>query len=135
MAAFIGCGDDGGTPAIDVSAPPIDSGGGAATVEATANPETVAAGAVTVVTVTVTNFTLVDPAAMPPNMAGEGHYHIYLDNETGGNYLNVGFDGTEDVTIPVGTTAGAHTLRVALHNNDHTAVTPAVEDVVNITVQ
>jgi hypothetical protein len=103
-------------------------------VTATANPTTVNAGSATTLTIAVDNFTLEAPTGQA-NQEGHGHYHVYLDGDTGGDYLAVGQGTTIDVTIPAGTSAGAPSLRVELHNNDHSAVTPTVDDVVAITVQ
>jgi hypothetical protein len=92
-----------------------------------------AAGEMVTVTVAVQNFKLVAPGG--PNVPGEGHYHVYLDGATGGNYLAAGQTPTKPVTIPVGTTPGAHTLRVNISNNDHSPLTPPVEEILPITVQ
>jgi hypothetical protein len=107
----------------------------AAHVEATANPTTITAGETTSVTIDVTNFTLVDPSTNTNPVAGEGHYHIFLDADTGGDYLVNDFTTPVTVTIPADTAPGAHTLRVALFDNVHAALAPAVEDIVNITVE
>ncbi len=129
-------GDDDNPPAPDAPPGAADAGPDAsagATVSASAAPDTLMADEVTMVTITVTNFTLEAPGGA--NADGHGHYHIYLDNETGANYLVADFVSPVAVTIPAGTAAGAHTLRVALHNNDHSPVAPAVETTVNITIQ
>jgi hypothetical protein len=135
LTAFAGCGDDGGNPPAIDSAPDLpDSAPAGASVSATVNPETVAAGGTIDVNVTVMNFTLEEPTGQA-NADGHGHYHIYLDNAMGGDYEAVGFDGSETITLDPAIAAGAHSFRVALHQNDHTAVTPAVETVVPFTVQ
>jgi len=81
----------------------------------------------------VTNFTLVDPATHPTNVAGEGHYHIYLDAQT--NYLVAGQTPTVSVKIPATTTPGAHKLKISLSDNQHVPLTPAVQQIIDITVQ
>ncbi|MFC4767357.1 hypothetical protein [Effusibacillus consociatus] len=46
-------------------------------------------------------------------VAGEGHIHMYLDNGEK--------QGVTDITnVLTGLTPGIHTLKVSLHNNDHT---------------
>jgi hypothetical protein len=108
----------------------------AAHVTASANPTTVTAGGdPTSVTIGVTNFTFVDPTTHTNPVAGEGHYHIFLDADTGGDYLVNDYRSPVNVSIPVGTAPGAHTLRVALFDNVHAALAPAVEDIINITVE
>ncbi len=60
--------------------------------------------------------------------AGRGHVHVYVDGGTPsmstGNALTIS-----------GLAEGSHTIRVALHNNDHSPVSPAVqtEAVVQVT--
>ncbi|MFO0616303.1 MAG: hypothetical protein U0414_27170 [Polyangiaceae bacterium] len=103
----------------------------APTVSFEVNPTTIKAGANTEATVTVTNFTLVPPQAT--NVDGEGHYHIYLDQQT--SYLVAGQTPTITVKIPAGTAPGPHTLRINLSDNKHKALNPPVEDVIDITVE
>jgi len=104
------------------------------TVQLEVTPTTMAAGDTIQGTVTVTNFVLEAPAGQP-NQSGHGHYHIYLDGGTGGNYLVAGQTPTTPIKIPANTTPGAHTLRISLGQNNHAEVTPTVEDIVDITVQ
>lgn len=132
MAACGGGDDD--MPMFD--APPGNPDASTAPgVSATAAPDTLAADEMTTLTITTTNFIL-DPAAVGmANEAGHGHYHVYLDNETGANYLAADAAATVMVTIPAGTTAGPHTLKVQLFENDHTPLSPEVSAVVNITIQ
>ena len=133
------CGDDDAGNTVD--ARPVDArvgdggttdtGGTAATVSATLNPTTVSPPEDIAVTITVTNFTLEAPSAS--NVTGHGHYHIYLDSETGSNYLAADSVSPVTVNIAGSVSAGSHSLRVALHNNDHSPVAPAVETVVPFT--
>lgn len=112
-------------------------GGGvsdAPTVELSLSTTTSAPGGTVDATVTVTNFVLEAPQGQP-NQAGHGHYHIYLDNASGGNYLVADQEPTTSFKIPVATSGGAHSIRVSLGANDHAALVPAVEDKVDITVQ
>ncbi|WP_127579387.1 hypothetical protein [Paenibacillus koleovorans] len=53
---------------------------------------------------------------------GEGHIHMYLDN---GEKIGV----TQEAKVFENLTPGVHTIRVSLHNNDHTPydVTKSVE--------
>lgn len=81
-------------------------------------------GGATNITVAATNFTLEDfPRMGPGTVAGRGHFHIYLDNYDGNDYLFADYRTTVPIVIPPGTTAGAHNLRVSLRNHDHSPVT------------
>jgi hypothetical protein len=103
----------------------------APTVSFTVNPTTIKAGANTEATVTVTNFMLVPPQAT--NVDGEGHYHIYLDQQT--SYLVAGQTPTITVKIPANTAPGPHKLKISLSDNKHKALSPAVEQLIDITVE
>ena len=93
-----------------------------------------AAGETVTGTVVVTNFILEAPQNQP-NEDGHGHFHLYLDGATGGNYLLNGQSSPIQITIPANTQPGAHTLRLSVSGNDHDPVVPAVEDIVDITVE
>ena len=125
-----------GTPAGGAGGEGAVSTGGATgepSVELTVTPETMAAGDTVAATVTVQNFVLEEPVGQP-NEDGYGHFHIYLDDATGIDYLLAGQDPEVNVEIPADTTPGAHTLRVSLGKNNHAPLSPAVEDIVDITV-
>ncbi len=104
------------------------------TVNALLAPSTVAAGGDVTITITTEHFTLELPSGQP-NAKGHGHYNVYLDNATGGNYLIVDAGGSTQVTIPLATIAGLHTLKVQLYNNDSSPLAPAAFSVANLTVQ
>jgi len=130
-----GTAPEGGAP--ETGGAPSDGGGGGAataTVALVVDPTTMAAGDTVEAEITVENFIL-EPASGQPNEPGHGHFHIYLDGATGGNYLLAGDSSPVDLTIPANTTAGAHTLRVSLGENSHAPVSPAVEAVIDITVE
>ena len=138
VASVAACGGDDDSTAADAAAGnPDGSGGGAVTVAAVANPTTLAAGDSTELTLTFTgDFTLTDPGPTGgTTVDGQGHYHIYLDNATGGDYLVNDFVNPVTVLIPTGTAAGTHTLHVVLEGNDHMPLTPNVQTDVEITVQ
>lgn len=77
-----------------------------------------------VLTVTVTDFALEASKIGQANEPGVGHYHVYLDDATGDDYLGVSADVLTKVKIPEDITDGSHDVRVVLHNNDHTPVSP-----------
>jgi hypothetical protein len=110
------------------------TGGSAAapTITMTVDPDTISAGGTTTATVMVTNFILQPPGGA--NEPGHGHYHIYLDKASGGNYLVADQVPMVTVKIPAATAIGPHTLRVSVSDNNHAPLVPAVEDVVDITV-
>ncbi|HLE80865.1 MAG TPA: hypothetical protein VJA25_06205 [Dehalococcoidia bacterium] len=72
------------------------------------------------VTVRVTNFTLAPKAIGGPNQPGQGHWQLVLDGAL------VSFVGTDSFTL-AGLTRGPHQIRVALHNNDHSLLSPPLE--------
>jgi hypothetical protein len=109
----------------------VQTGGPA--VSATADPSTLGAGETTTLTITTTDFTLVAPGGA--NVDGQGHYHVYLDDASGADYLAADFTPTVDVDIPGGTDPGPHTLEVTLSNNDHSPLSPPVMDIVDIMIQ
>jgi hypothetical protein len=128
---------EGGAPPAGGAPSEGGAGGGVAagpTVALVVDPTTMSAGDVVEAQVTVTDFVLEEGMGQP-NEAGHGHFHIYLDNATGGNYLLAGQTPTVNLTIPANTTAGPHTLRVSLGQNNHAPVSPAVEAIVDITVE
>lgn len=76
---------------------------------------------------TVTNFVL-DPSAIgQANVPGEGHWHLYINDQLMGPYA------VEDIQL-TDLPAGDHKIEVELVNNDHSSLDPKVSDVVNITV-
>ena len=81
------------------------------------------------VTWTVSGF-LIDPSAFGgPVEAGRGHVHVFVD----GAYRMA---TAGDSLIITGLAAGSHTIKVALHNNDHSPLTTEVssERTVQVTV-
>jgi hypothetical protein len=105
----------------------------APSVSMTIDPATSPPGGTVTATVTVTNFDLVEPTGQP-NQAGQGHYHIYLDDASGGNYLVAGQTPTVALHIPATASVGAHTLRVSISDNDHQPLIPAVQAIVDLDV-
>ncbi|MGA1872051.1 MAG: hypothetical protein ACMUHY_00130 [Thermoplasmatota archaeon] len=77
--------------------------------------------------VTVENFSLNASAIGTSSMAGEGHYHIYLNGDLVGPYTNLSVV-LEDLE------AGTHELKVMLVNNDHTPIMPYKMDIVHFTI-
>jgi hypothetical protein len=111
--------------------------GGAATTPTVAleiTPTSAAPGAMVQGTVTVTNFILEAPVGQP-DQDGHGHYHVYLDDAVGGDYLVNGQTPGVSIPIPAGATPGMHTLRISLSDNHHVPFTPEVEHVIDLTVE
>jgi hypothetical protein len=128
VCLLVGCGDDD-DDMMTPDAPPAGR-----SVAATAPGGTnVDCGSTVTLNITTTDFVLEAPTGQP-NQDGHGHYHVYLDNATGGDYLAADAAATVDVALPAGVTAGAHTLRVELFENDHSAITPAITSTVELTV-
>jgi len=99
---------------------------------ASVSPTSASAGDLVEVSVTTKNFKLVDFRTNTVNMVGEGHFHVYIDDSP--DYLTADFISPTAVQIPLGTSTGAHMLKVELANNDHTLLDPEVFDLVPITV-
>jgi hypothetical protein len=138
----VGTPDGGGGGAPDGGGGGTPDGGGAGAcdgvatpcLDASVSPETVSPGGNIEVTIVAFNFTLED-ATGQPNQTSHGHYHVYLDDATGGNYEATGYDGSETITLGNQIGAGAHSFRISLTNNDHSPLDPNVEVVVPFTVQ
>ncbi len=63
------------------------------------------------------------------NVPGRGHYHVTVDGAT------IDFMVTGLTYAVKDLAEGDHTLAVSLHNNDHSALSPAVTDQVTVTVE
>ena len=122
------------TPEPTVEKPPAEKGP-APTVNAALSKDKVKAGEKLTVTIETKNFFLDAANIGKAPKAGSGHYHVYLDGNTGLKYLAAGAGDKEEVTIPAGTTAGPHTIRVSLRENDHSALNPKVEKILKFTVE
>lgn len=70
----------------------------------------------------VKNLELTDPATNPTNVPGQGHIHVWLDDQkpTKESAKKVFEDNTLYSDVP----EGDHTLRAELVNNNHTSLTP-----------
>lgn len=77
--------------------------------------------------VEVTNFMLNATAVGGANMMGEGHYHIYINDDLVGPYTNLSVM-LEDLP------AGDHVLKVMLVNNDHSELGIEAMDMIYFTV-
>jgi hypothetical protein len=77
--------------------------------------------------VVVENFTLNASAIGMGPVAGEGHYHIYINDVLVGPYINLSVMLSD---LP----AGEHTLNVMLVNNDHSPIMPYAMDMVHFTI-
>jgi hypothetical protein len=88
--------------------------------------DTLSAAAIQI-TVDIQGF-IIDPEAVgKAAVTGRGHWHLYVD----GAWLH--FGATESVALkPVA--SGPHHLRASLANNDHSPLTPAVEDSIVVEV-
>ena len=79
------------------------------------------------VSIAVDKFTLDAAKIGEPHEPGVGHYRIYLDDASDDDFLADGAEETVKVRIPDDITDGSHQLRVVLHNNDGSPVSPAAE--------
>lgn len=78
--------------------------------------------------VQISNLTLAPGAIGQANQPGQGHWHLLLDGKL------VQPVGTESFTL-TGVTTGPHTIKVELHNNDHSPLSPPVEATVRFAVE
>lgn len=89
-------------------------------------------GSMMVVEVRVQNFFLNPLAIGKAARPGEGHWHIYVDGKL------AGLSADEVVSVPNDTypalAAGKHTIKVELHNNDHTPVIGAGSSEITVTI-
>lgn len=116
------------------------------TISVEADPTTIASGDDVTLTVTVENFTLMDPEGhdhgdeRPDDTqfrdgyegACEGHYHVYLDDLMTQPLLMA---WEEEISVTVDADAGEHELFVRLNDGGHKIIQPEVVDSVMITVQ
>ncbi len=85
-------------------------------------------GTVVFLQVQITGFIIDAENVGQANVPGRGHYHVTVDGTT------IDFMVTGRIYAVKDLTEGQHTIRVSLHNNDHTALTPEVGDEVTVTV-
>lgn len=77
----------------------------------------------------VENFEIVDYGQNPTNVAGDGHVHLWLDdqNPTRDSAAKV----TDDNFTYSDVAFGSHTLKAELVNNNHTSLIPPVVTTIN----
>jgi hypothetical protein len=75
----------------------------------------------------VTGFVLDAPGIGNAPEQGRGHVHLDVD---GSNYAAIAADSITITDLP----KGNHTIRVSLHNNDHTPLSPEVGDAVVVEI-
>lgn len=88
----------------------------------------VSEGSTVVASWTVSGFTLDATGMGQASVAGRGHVHILVDGVLAGM--------TAASSLPLGgLSIGAHAVRVQLHHNDHTALSPTVFDEASLEVR
>jgi fibronectin type 3 domain-containing protein len=85
-------------------------------------------GTVVFLQVQITGFIIDAENVGQANVPGRGHYHVTVDGTT------IDFMVTGLIYAVKDLTEGQHTIRVSLHNNDHSALTPEVGDEVTVNV-
>ena len=85
-------------------------------------------GTVVFLQVQITGFTIDPESVGQASVPGRGHYHVTLDGTTIDFFVTGLIYAVRDLT------EGQHTIGVSLHNNDHSALTPEVDDEVLVTV-
>lgn len=72
---------------------------------------------------------IMDPAAIGKSkVPGRGHWHVYLDGKW------IGASGADEYAL-TDVTPGPHHIRVSLANNDHSPLSPPVEDSIVLDVR
>jgi len=97
----------------------------APSIQASVSSASVQAGGTVIVSWAVGGFVLDSAAFGAAPEAGRGHVHIFLD----GTYVTATASDTIAITD---LTAGTHTIKVQLFNNDHSALATEVSDEVNV---
>jgi plastocyanin len=77
--------------------------------------------------ITVRNFSLRAISANPTPRNGQGHYRVYIDNNTGTNFVNQNYRTTTSFNLPTSLKEGRHTLKVVLVTNDKKPLKPSVD--------
>src|SRR5579872_5377220 len=72
----------------------------------------------------VQNFQIVDYTQYPTNQKGQGHIHVWLDDQN--PTMDSAKKVTQDNTLYTDVPYGDHTLKAELVNNNHTSLTPPV---------
>ncbi len=85
-------------------------------------------GTVVFLQVQITGFIIDAENVGQANVPGRGHYHVTVDGTT------IDFMVTGLIYAVKDLTEGQHTIRVSLHNNDHSALTPEIGDEVTVNV-
>jgi hypothetical protein len=78
----------------------------------------------------VSDFTVVDYAQYPKNKVGQGHVHLWLDENSPTAQNSIKVTSGENYTFK-GIKSGSHTLIVELQNNDHSPLKPAIRKTIN----
>lgn len=104
-------------------------------VNATIASKDVVAGKEFELKISTKNFKLTQISNSPTNKAGEGHYHVVLDDaDPEKDYVTPDYRETIKVTLPKSTKPGPHKLHVYLMNNDHTKYKPEGKATLEINV-
>jgi hypothetical protein len=106
------------------------------------DPTTITEGGTTTLTVSVTNFELVDPGAGHAHdgddhhdeggVAQQGHYHVYLDT-TDENPLIMA--STPSLVLAIDAAPGDHSIIVRLNDNEHKIIQPEVRASAELVVE
>lgn len=123
LLLLMGCGKEETPSVTSEEAAPAAEGGPQVSVTAD-KTHAVQPGDEITLTVAVTDFTLDAAKIGASNEPGVGHYHVYLDDASGDDYLGVSGDASVKINVPDDITDGSHDIRVVLHNNDHSPVDP-----------
>lgn len=91
-------------------------------------------GAKVIVSFIVNNFIFVDFTKRPKNSPGEGHLHLFLDNENTSSESARQFVKATQITLE-NLPAGSHKLTLELVKNNHSSYKPRVIESVNFTTQ
>jgi hypothetical protein len=111
----------------------IGSGSPGITITAPADGSTVQGSSFTM-TASFTNFVMCGQCFGKPLVAGEGHWHIFLDQVDLAHMLTMGSDTSQTVSLK-GVTQGWHTFYAVLVDNHHMPIMPMTMTAENLYVQ
>ncbi len=134
LFGFLGCSNSTPTPrpaAPDAAVANVDAASTGPTFSISTTPSEFVAGETATLVAAFTNFALVDPRTSPPPKPGEGHYHVFINDDP--NYSAI-WVPSQPLPTTVDTVPGEYSVRAVLVNSAHQEIRPLVEASTTFTV-